>query len=373
MSYNGRMNSKTVLDYQWPYLASFLAPRDIIEESAKDFGALRRKRSVDSADTLLRLVFAYGFCGMSLRQTAAWAEASDIASLSDVALLKRLRLAPDWLGHLLALKLAEKATPPSGFQGRLRLVDATVISRPGSTGTDWRVHMSLNLGTSTIDHIEVTDGSGGETLKRFSLRKGDVVIADRGYAHRSGIASVAKGDGDFVVRLPWSTVPLEDRDGGSFDLFDFLRSLPEGEAGEVLVQLKPDPRKMVPAVPARLVAVRKTEAAAEETRKKLITTASKKKKVPDPRSLEAAAYVILLTSLAGETLGAKQVLALYRFRWQIEIAFKRLKGLLELDELPAKESCLARTFILSKLLAALLLDDFTRAYVSFSPWGFNLR
>ena len=77
--------------------------------------------------------------------------------------------------------------------------------------------------------------------------------------------------------------------------------------------------------------------------------------------------MILLTSLNSSQLPAVQVLDLYRFRWQIEIAFKRLKGLLELGEMPAQDPSLARTILSSKLLAALLLDDFTTAFLSFSP------
>lgn len=367
------MNTKAILEYQWPYLASFLAPADTVEESAMELGALRRKRSVDSADTLLRLIFAWAFCGMSLRQTTAWAEAAGVATLSNVALLKRLRLASDWLGYLLSVKLAEKAAPPAGFEGRLRIVDATMISKPGSRGADWRVHLSLDVASSTIDHIEVTDFKGSETLNRFSLRSGDVVIADRGYAHLSGLAPIAAGDGDFLVRIPWSSVPLEHDDGNPVDLFEFLRDLPEGEASEIHVHIRGNTKRDLPAIPVRLIAVRKSEAAAADTRIKIVKAASKKRKTPDPRSLEAAAYTIVITSISSESLSAKQVLDLYRFRWQVEIAFKRLKSLLDLDELPAKDPSLTRTFIYTKLLAALLLDDFTQAYVSFSPWGFNLR
>jgi hypothetical protein len=367
------MKAKTILEYQWAQLASFLAPEHIVEETAKSFGALRRKRCVDSAITLIRLAFAWAYCNMSLRQTTAWAETADVASLSNVALLKRLRSSADWLGHLLGLKLAEKATPPAGVEGRLRIVDATGVSIPGSKGTDWRVHLCLDLATSTIDHVELTDARGGESLKRFSLGKGDVIIADRGYAHLSGIAPIAYGDGDFIVRVPWSTLPMEQRNGEPFDLFDFLRGLPEGEAGEAEVQIKASPKRKLPEVPVRLVAVRKTEAAAEVTRNKISKTSSKRRKGTDPRSLEAAAYVIVITSLSADVVPAELVLGLYRFRWQVEIAFKRLKSLLDLDELPAKDPSLARTYIYTKFLGALLLDEFTQAYVSFSPWGFNLR
>ncbi len=52
--------------------------------------------------------------------------------------------------------------------------------------------------------------------------------------------------------------------------------------------------------------------------------------VANPNSLIAADYVMILTSLSAETFPAAQVMALYRLRWQVEIAFKRLKGLLRI-------------------------------------------
>jgi hypothetical protein len=367
------MDTTIILEYQWPYFASFLASPEVIEETARDLGALQRKRRVDSASTLLRLAFAYGFCGLSLRQTAAWAEASGVASLSDVALLKRLRTASDWLGHLLVLKLAERTSPPLSPGGRLRIVDATSVSRPASAGTDWRVHLGLQLASLTIDHIELTDVKGGESFRRFSFQSGDVVLADRGYAQRRGLARVLQAGADFVIRLPWSNIPLRHPNGDPFDLFRFLRGLPEAQAGHCEVEIKPDPRHHLPAFATRVVALRKSESAAEHTRQQLTRKAAQRGSLPDPRSLEAAAYVILLTSLDAESLPPAQVLDLYRFRWQIEIVFKRLKGLLELGELPARDPSLARTILFSKLLAALLLDDFTGAFLSLSPWGFHLH
>ncbi len=75
-----------MLEYQWPYLLSFLPPEDELERTARQTGASRPKRRVGSASSLLRLAFVYGFCGLTLRQTAAWAEVVNVASLSDVAL-----------------------------------------------------------------------------------------------------------------------------------------------------------------------------------------------------------------------------------------------------------------------------------------------
>ena len=366
------MDSKVILEYQWPYLLSFLPSEDELERTARETGALLRKRQVRSASTLLRLALAYGFCGLTLRQTAAWAEVANVASLSDVALLNRLRGASEWLGLLLGLKLAEKAPPPlqNGRRFRLRLVDATTISRPGSKGTDWRVHMGYDLATLSIDHVELTDHRGGETLTRFPLEPGDIMVGDRGYSHRRGIHTVVKAGADFLIRLNWQNVPLEQRSGEPFDLLGALRGLPEADAGDFDVRVKPSDK--TPAMPARLVAIRKSEAAAEAARQRVMKERAKKGRTLDPRTLEAAGYIFVLTSLPSDVLDAKDALDIYRFRWQIELAFKRMKSLLFLGDLPARDPPLARCFLYSKLLAALLLEDFTNDFLSFSPWGFRL-
>ena len=366
------MDSTIMLEYQWPCLLALLPAEARLEETASAMGALRRKRGVDSASSLLRLCLAYGFCGMTLRQTAAWAQVAQVANLSNVALLKRLRAAGPWLGWLVGVKLAERASPPPVTTHRLRLFDATTVSRPGSTGTDWRIHLGFDAARLAIDDIELTDASGGESLTRFGLMPGQVAVADRGYAHRRGLHSVRAQGADFIVRINWQNLPLTDRASTPFDLFAFLRGLAETVPAGQDVLVAACERDHLPALPARLVAMRKSEPAAETTRRKILQEAAKKGRTVDPRTLEAAAYVMVLTSLLAETVPHVEVLDVYRFRWQIELAFKRLKSLLCLDHLPARDPPLARAFLYAKLLAALLLDDFTDRFLAFSPWGFRL-
>jgi IS4 transposase len=225
----------------------------------------------------------------------------------------------------------------------------------------------LGLSQLAIDHIEVTGAEGGETFCRFPLQSQDLVTGDRGYAHRRGLFSVRQAGGHFLVRLNWSNVPLLDESGEPFDLFAALRPISEGQVAEFRVQTAPQESGKIPALPARLIAVRKSEEAAQKERQKILREAARKKRNADPRSLEAAEYTIVLTSMAEEQLPAAQALDLYRFRWQIEMVFKRLKGLLGLDQLSAKDPHLARSALYAKLLAALLLDDLTGKFLSFSP------
>lgn len=69
-------------------------------------------------------------------------------------------------------------------------------------------------------------------------------------------------------------------------------------AHEVMVQARIGP--LEPALPLRLIIQRKTPEASEGTRKKLHSAASRKQKTLDPRSLVAAEFIILGTSLPAE-------------------------------------------------------------------------
>ena len=89
--------------------------------------------------------------------------------------------------------------------------------------------------------------------------------------------------------------------------------------------------------------------------------------------LELAGYVLVLTSTQAGAFSPHEILELYRCRWQIEMTFKRLKSLIALDTLPAKDPQLARTFLYSKLSAALLVEDLMWKYLAFSPWGYRLH
>ncbi|MER9580909.1 hypothetical protein [Mesorhizobium sp. M0276] len=160
-----------------------------------------RRRNVADAATLLRLALAYGPGGMSLRSAAAWAGVNDIASLSDVALLKRLRGAADWLGCIAGALLEDacaKSTVPKGR--RLRIADGSSISRPGSAGTDWRLHATYEPALARFTHLEISDVHGGESFSRVPLRQGDIVVGDRAYARAPSLEKVALAGADFIVR-----------------------------------------------------------------------------------------------------------------------------------------------------------------------------
>jgi IS4 transposase len=58
-------------------------------------------------------------------------------------------------------------------------------------------------------------------------------------------------------------------------------------------------------------------------------------------------WVILVTSLPQEAFSTADTLALYRLRWRIELAFKRLKNLISLRGPPDIDERSARPFVLA--------------------------
>lgn len=343
--------SHSLVDERWETVLA-LIPADL-EQSVQKTKALQRRREIKCAEDLLRLVLAYSVCDWPLRLVGLWAYLLDIGSLSDVAVMKRLQNSQVWLQYLIQVMLAERHVRlEAAHPVHVRIVDGSSITGPGTRGTDYRLHLSLDLGSGYIDGVSVTDVHGGETLTRHTSDRGDIWVADRGYAHRDGMGSIMADGGHVVVRLTWATCPLEHPEGTPFALFPWLRALPDGTPGEAQVAITAKQGRFS----LRLVACRLPLQDAERARRRVREIATRKGKTPDKRSLEAAGYLITVTSLPAAQWTAQDILELYRLRWQVELIFKRLKSLLDLDHLRAKGEALAQTYLLGKVLTALIID-----------------
>lgn len=358
----------SLLDF-WPDVQAHLPADFDLERTARQRGAFTRARQVKDAASLLRLALAYGGCGMSLRETCAWAEASGLASLSDPSLIERLCKAAPWLGDIVAALIGEQMQRPDGrWAGyRLRALDATTICEPGADRATWRLHVGYALATGQIDHLELTDGRGAESLRRLPCQPDDIVLADRYYARPRDLRPVMDAGAHLVVRTGWNALRLLRPDGGAFDLFAVLAAQAEPE-GETTVRIEEGVAAPEPLI-LRLLIRRKSPEEAERERQRLLKEARKRGRTPDPRSLEAAGYILLLTSLPAAQFTATEVLALYRFRWQIELAFKQMKSLAGLDELAARKPALAQAWIYARLIAFLIAERSAAQIADSSPSG----
>ena len=164
------------------------------------------------------------------------------------------------------------------------------------------------------------------------------------------------------MRIRWSTVRLVDGNGDPFDLIKWLQTLPpEIETHEIEVRVQSG--KHQTPVPIRLVVRRNTPEATEAAHKKMRQKASRRQSQIDPRSFVAAGFVSLATSLAAAEFPATEILAVYRLRWQIELAFKRLKSLSHIDKIRTKTAAGTRCWLYAHLIVALLGDDLSQDFL----------
>lgn len=342
------------------------------QAQAKELGALRRLRNFKDSESLLRTLLIHFVDGCSLRETVVRARIGGIAEVSDVALLKRLNASGEWLRWMaveLMRQWVEKEPHvlfPKGF--RFRVIDGSGIQEPGSTGSDWRVHYSIDLMSLRCDEMKVTDVKEGETFKRFSVKKDDVLMGDRGYCHPEGVNHVVRHGGHVLVRMNLSNLPLYEGAGSRFEMLRHLRMLRATKTGDWPCYVQGSRG----SIAGRVCAIKKNQIAAERARQKVLRENGRKGHIVKPETLEAAGYVFIFTTLPRDVAGTSVVLEVYRGRWQIELVFKRLKSIIGLGHLPKQDLVGARAWIHGKIFTAFLIESLLVAGERFFPWGYPL-
>jgi hypothetical protein len=356
------MAHESLVNRDWSSIVARLGGRSHLETSARRTKAFVRARVIASATDLLRMILAYCLGEQGLRSASAWASAIGLVDISNVALLYRLRHCGDWLALLVGQTLAFEA--PKAAQGRLiRLIDATTVPKAGAlaktTNSLWRIHSAFDLPNERFGFFELTDEKGGETLNRIPVVAGEIRIGDRAYLQPDRIGEILDAGADIVVRAGWKNARWLEADGKPADMLAILR---KGTKIGLIDRPIFIARKSGDPLALRLVAVKKPAHAAESARRKARREAVKGRHQVSTGTLIAAEWVIVVTSLARKVFTTEDVLALYRLRWRIELAFKRLKSLIGLNAPPGKDERSAKPYLLAHLLMILLLEPLVDAF-----------
>ena len=328
------------------------------EAKAKELGALKRARGIKTAELLLRLILLYLTEGKSFRGTSALMRLSEEADLSDVAIIKRMRNSAAWLQWLcenICRRAGLTVAKPAWLEGRnVKAVDGTEDVKCGVRRQCYMMHYSLDLFTLVAAELQVTDMKTGEKLSNFKkFEKGDIVMGDRIYGTLPGIAYLRRLGADYVLRIKVRGFMVYDEENHTIDMLKCFSRLQEGMIGEIKATCLINDRYE----PIRICALRK-DAGSERAGLKRLKKENQHKHGGKPVTelqQESNKYIIVATSL-GEEISAAQVLELYRLRWQIEIAFKRLKSLFHYNDLPAKNSKSVTAWFYGKLLLAALCE-----------------
>lgn len=331
---------------------------------ARECKALVRAKKIKTPEHLLRVVLLY--CGLdkSLR-TVAGTFTVLYEPITDQSVAERLRACGPWVKALLRqmLPLLPVAALPKGK--RFLVIDGSTVQAPGATGTDHRLHLCMDLVSLEFVEVLVTDVHSGETLKHFALGPGVVVVADRGYAQPQGMSAAVQQGADLIVRLNPFSVVLRTPTGQPLALGAVLkrqqaqtiRTLP------VVIRSACGYHEVRGWVHAYRLSAEQANRARQKCRQRHKTGQ------PQAETLFLAGWVLVFTTLAAAVLSAPTLLAVYRCRWQVEIAIKRWKSVLDVDALRARAcSPLAEVWLHGKLLYALMLERRMRRSLG-AHWG----
>jgi IS4 transposase len=177
---------------------------------------------------------------------------------------------------------------------------------------------------------------------------------------------VIEAGADVLIRASWKNARWLDAKGCPLDLIAQLRAAKARGLIDRQIWIK---RKNGAPLAMRLVAVKKPTDAAAESRRKARRDAQDEGRTISKGTLEAADWVILVTSLAPDEFSTKDVLALYRLRWRIELGFKRLKSLIGLKTPPGTDPRSAKPYLLAHLLIILLLEPLVREFEDSPHWA----
>ena len=353
----------------WGGTVERLGGAAVLEREARATGAFLRPREVKCGVDLLRLVLAYCLGLMGLRLTAAWAEGIGLASLSNVALLGRLRHAVPWIESIVARLLARSraiGAAPAGQTRLIRLVDATTVRKAGKSAREsgrlWRVHAVYDLPAERFSAFELTDETGAERINRVAVIPGEIRIADRIHCRADDMAEVIAQEGDVIVRAGWTSARWLQQDGRAYDIIRELANTTTADTttantttGSIDRPIWLGRSRAAP-LRLRLIAIKMPKAQAVKAVAEARAEAKSKQRAIKPGTLIAAEWVILVTSLAPADYAAEEVLELYRRRWRIEVAFKRMKSLAGLAGPPGQCPEVAKAWVLCHLIAVLLTE-----------------
>lgn len=201
-------------------------------------------------------------------------------------------------------------------------MDASVIRQEGKQQEQQRIHMCYSLNQNSMHQIKVTDKHTAESLGHFSLKKGDLVMADAGYGTAHNYIYAQEQQADAILRITPKCFCLYDADGNKIPLIQLLKKAEEKHMETVGISGFCKYRKKSALV--RVVAGRLPEEQTKKAIKRKKANAARKQHQITEYTLFCAGWIVVITSLGAEYC-VEEILYLYRSRWQIELLFKRFK------------------------------------------------
>ncbi len=343
------------------------------EEACYTTKAIVRNRGVKDPNDLMMLVLFHLLTGCSLIEVSEISKLAKLGDISDVAFMKRFSNCTEWFKWVLTAiqeqnkQVTSYILPERLQKYRILAVDASDVAEKGRSGRIYRLHFGLDIIHMHAALYNITSNSVGEHLRNFALSENDLVLADRIYSSVTGIEYCQKVGCQFIVRMRINSFKPYDVNGNQIDLLSYMRGT---ESGELYAYARKERGENAGKLyPVRICFKKKAAGAIESTRKRMKRKESKKQARIATDTFAFNEYLVVATSLDNGYL-ADEILDLYRYRWQVELYFKRLKSILNYGELPKKTEKSIFAWLNGKLMVALLVESVIGS-ADFSPYMYD--
>ena len=339
------------------------------EEACYRTGAITRNREIKNPNDLMMLVLFHLLTGCSLAEVSEISRIGKLGNISDVAFMKRFSNCTDWFKWIsTAIQEGNQGIiryelPEKLKRYRILAVDATDVREKGRSGRIFRLHFALDIIHMHAALYNITSNKVGERLGNFDLSEDDLVLADRIYTNASGIEYCVRKGVQFIGRLRRNGFKPYDADGKGIDLLSYMQGKAEGELNAYARKKSGDNAGEM--YPVRICFRKKSDVMIDSTRKKMKRRECRKQVVIKPETYDFNDYLVVATTL-DSSFSTDDILGLYRYRWQVELYFKRLKSILNYGELPKKSEKSIYAWLNGKLMVALLIESML-SHADFSP------
>ncbi|MEW5899007.1 MAG: IS4 family transposase, partial [Bacillota bacterium] len=237
----------------------------------------------------------------------------------------------------------------------IRLHDKLAEQFPGARGkAELKIHTVTGI-TGNTRSIAIYPGKTAEikTIRIGSWVKDNILLFDLGYFKYELFSRIRKNKGYFVSRLKQSANPT------IVSVLRAYRDNPSDLAGKKLKEILPRLKGEVIDVEVEVFikgSASKTRKAEKDGTFEIYHPRSGKPKVKETFRLvgvldeESRMYHLYLTNITPEQLSAEDVALLYRARWSIELVFKELKRLYQLDVISSGAPAVVESLVLVAML-----------------------
>ena len=216
-----------------------------------------------------------------------------------------------------------------GDSSTIGLPDEVAEQFPGCGGSEkagkaaMKIQVLWSLKTGQLLQWQIEPGRASDAMSEIMATvppAGSLSILDLGYFSLERFRRVEEADAYWISRLQHNTKAF-DRAGQQLSLLSFLQENGENGLVDVPVVLGEKDR-----LSCRLIAVRVPAEVAARRRQQVRERARDRGREPSQEYLALQEWTIFVTNCGPELLNWKEVVVLYRARWQIELLFKLWKS-----------------------------------------------